>query len=144
MTVVGLLFLPRRDARLSSIGQLLLALVFYEWLGRILFNLASPFVLTAETTAVQELLSLFGDFTRDNLIIRAANGHGIRIETGCSAFHNLSFATLVWISLIKLETLEMKKISLVDSRRDGGRHHRVEHDSHRIHGSIAIGARLLA
>jgi hypothetical protein len=109
MTVVGLLFLPQRDARLSSIGQLLLALVFYEWLGRILFILASPFVLTAETTMVQALLSLFGDFTRDNLIIRAANGHGIRIEIPCSAFHNLSFATLVWISLIKLETLEMKR-----------------------------------
>ena len=111
VTVVGLLFLRRRDARLSSIGQLLLALVFYEWLGRILFNLASPFVLTAETIAVQELLSLFGDFTRDNLIIKAANGYGIRIETGCSAFHNLSFATLVWISLIKLETLEMKRLN---------------------------------
>jgi hypothetical protein len=109
MTVVGLLFLPRSDARLSSIGQLLLALVFFEWLGKILFNLASPIVLTAETIAVQELLSLFGDFSRDNLTINAANGHRIYIEIGCSAFHNLSFATLVWISLIKLETLEMKR-----------------------------------
>jgi exosortase/archaeosortase family protein len=109
MTVVGLLFLRRRDARLSSIGQLLLALVFYEWLGPILFILAAPFVLTAETTVVQALLSLFGDFTRDNLILKAPNGHGIRIEIPCSAFHNLSFATLVWISLIKLEKLEMKR-----------------------------------
>jgi hypothetical protein len=109
LTIVGLIFLPRRDARLSSSGQLLLAFVFYEWFGRIIFSLASPFVLTVETTLVQAALSIFGEFTRDNLTIRAANGHSIYVETACSAFHNLSFATLVWISLIKLETLEMKR-----------------------------------
>jgi exosortase/archaeosortase family protein len=83
--------------------------VFYEWLGRILFNLVSPYVLTAETTAVQLLLSPFGEFTRENLSISAPNGHRIYIETSCSAFHSLSFATLVWISLIKLETLELRR-----------------------------------
>jgi hypothetical protein len=109
ITIVGLLLLPRRDARLSSIGQLLLALVFYEWLGRILFLLAAPFVVPVETAAAQALLSLFGDFPRDNLTIRAANGHSIYLDTGCSAFKNLSFAALVWMSLIKLETLEMRR-----------------------------------
>jgi hypothetical protein len=109
ITIVGLLLLPRRDARLSSIGQLLLALVFYEWLGRILFLLAAPFVVPVETAAAQALLSLFGDFPRDNLTIRAANGHSIYLDTGCSAFKNLSFAALVWMSLIKLETLEIRR-----------------------------------
>ncbi len=109
MIVAGLIFLPRRDARLSSIGQLLLAFAFYKGLGRILFNFVSPIVLPVETAAVQMLLSPFGQFTWDNLTISAANGHRIYVEAGCSAFHNVSLATLLWISLLKLETLELKR-----------------------------------
>lgn len=109
VTVVGLVFFPKRDLRLSSIGQLLLALAFYEWLGRILFNLFSPVVLQVEAATVQALLSLFGGFTRDGPTIIAANGRGIYIETDCSAFHSLSLATLIWISLIKAQALPLQK-----------------------------------
>jgi hypothetical protein len=109
LTIVGIRFLFRRDARLYSIGQLLLALAFYEWLGPMFFHLVSPFVLKAEALAVEALLTPLGGFTHDGLTISASNGHGIYLEEGCSAFHNLSFATLIWISLLKLETLTMKR-----------------------------------
>ena len=106
LLVGGALFF-RRDPRVNSIGQLLLAVAFYEWIGPICFHLLSPLVLEIESFAVQMLLSPLGGFTRDNLMISNANGHGIFIEEGCSAFHNLSLATLIWISLVKLDSLEL-------------------------------------
>jgi hypothetical protein len=111
--IVAVRFMPRRDKRLASIGQLLLALVSYELLGRILFSLVSPWVLSAETVAVHALLSTFGVFTRDNLTIISADGHSISIEVPCSAFHNLTLAALVWISLLKFETLEINRSHLL-------------------------------
>jgi hypothetical protein len=104
LVAVGVMFLRRQDARLLSIGQVCLALLFYEWLGQILFQVAAPLALKAETIAVWALLSPFGHFTMSDLSITGGNGHGIYIEIQCSAFHNLSAATLIWISLIKLET----------------------------------------
>jgi hypothetical protein len=112
ITIAALLFLPRRDKRLASLGQLFLALASYELLGRVLFTLVSPYVLSAETTAVYALLSAFGDYTRENLTIFSSDGHGISIEIPCSAFHNLTLAALVWISLTKLETLELTRAHL--------------------------------
>jgi hypothetical protein len=108
LTIVGFKLVFRPDPRLNSIGQLLLALVFYEWLGPVCFHVLSPFVLKLEAFAVQTLLAPLGGFTRDDLVISASSGYGISIEEGCSAFHNISLATLVWISMIKLQTLTMK------------------------------------
>jgi hypothetical protein len=112
LTIVGFMFLRRQDPRLRSIGQLLLALVFYEWIGQILFYVVSPFALRAETMAVWALLSFFqsGQFTMADLAIIAKNGDGIYVELPCSAFHNLSAATLIWISLVKLETNTINRV----------------------------------
>jgi hypothetical protein len=112
LAIVGCLFVFRRDLRLASIGQLLLALAFYEWLGQILFHILSPLVLRAEAFTVYALLSPFGRFTLNGLVIAATNGHAISIGSACSAFHNLSLATLMWLSLIKLETLKLKRSDL--------------------------------
>jgi hypothetical protein len=106
ITIVAAVLLRRSDRRLSSIGQLLLAIASYELLGRIVFWLVAPFVLSAETTAVSALLSWFGQFSRDGLVITSADAHSIVIETPCSAFHNLTMAVIIWISLTKLERLE--------------------------------------
>jgi exosortase/archaeosortase family protein len=106
MATVGIMFLARSDARLASIGQILLALVSYQFLGRLIFDLAAPFVLPLETLAVTTLLSLFGDFGRDGADIIAPNGFTVFIEPPCSAFHNITVATLIWLALIKIERLE--------------------------------------
>jgi hypothetical protein len=112
LVVVGMKLLFQRDARASSFGQILLALAFYEWFGPAIFHLLSPWVLKFETIAVQAVLMPMGGFTRDDLIISTGGDHSIMIEEGCSAFQNVSLASLIWISLVKLDTLTMRPAHL--------------------------------
>ena len=108
MILVGGKLLFRRDPRVSSFGQVLLALAFYEWLGPGIFHLLAPWVLKIETIAVEAVLTPMGGFTRDDLMISTGGGLSIMIEEGCSAFQNVSLASLIWISLVKLDTLTLK------------------------------------
>ncbi|RBP13740.1 exosortase/archaeosortase family protein [Roseiarcus fermentans] len=111
LIVAGLKLLFHKNARISSIGQVLLALVGYEWLGPLLFHLVSPTLLEIETTVVQAALApLNGGFARDGLAISAPTWSGVVVEEGCSAFHNISLSTLIWISLLKLQTLTMRSV----------------------------------
>jgi hypothetical protein len=112
LTIVGVKLLFRRDPLASSFGQILLALAFYEWLGPAIFHLLSPWVLKFESIAVQAVLTPMGGFARDDLVISTRGDHGIMIEEGCSAFQNVSLASLIWISLVKLETLTMRTAHL--------------------------------
>jgi hypothetical protein len=107
MTPVAVMLITRRDARLASIGQLLLALAFYQLYGRLIFDFVAPYVLWLETGAVTGLLSFFGDFSQNGADIVAPSGHTIFIEPPCSAFHNITVATLIWLSLIKIERLQI-------------------------------------
>jgi hypothetical protein len=107
LAVVGAKLLFRRDPLASSFGQILLALAFYEWLGPAIFHLLSPWVLKFESIAVQAVLTPMGGFARDDLVISTGGDHAIMIEEGCSAFQNVSLASLIWISLVKLDTLTM-------------------------------------
>ena len=61
-----------------------------------------------ETIAVQAVLTPTGGFTRDGLVITTGGDHGIMIEEGCSAFQNVSLASLIWLSLVKLDTLTIR------------------------------------
>jgi hypothetical protein len=108
VTLVGVKLVFGSDPRVRSFGQILLALAFYEWLGPLIFHLLSPWVLRAETIAVQVVLAPMGGFTRDGLMISTGGDHSLIIEEGCSAFQNVSLASLIWISLIKLETLTLR------------------------------------
>jgi len=101
-----LMFVARRDARLTSIGQLLLALVSYHHIGRLIFDFFAPYVLPLETIAVSTILMPLGNFSRDGVLISGPNGHTIYVEAGCSAFHNITIAVLIWLALIKLERLQ--------------------------------------
>jgi hypothetical protein len=112
VAVVGVKLPFRRDPLVSSFGQILLALAFYEWLGPAIFHLLSPWVLKVETTAVQAILAPMGGFTRDDLMVSNGGDHSIMIEEGCSAFQNVSLASLIWISLVKLDTLTMRPAHL--------------------------------
>jgi exosortase/archaeosortase family protein len=106
MLAVALMFVARRDARLTSIGQLLLALVSYHHIGRLIFDFFAPYVLPLETIAVSTILMPLGNFSRDGVLISGPNGHTIYVEAGCSAFHNITIAVLIWLALIKLERLQ--------------------------------------
>ena len=108
LAAVGLKLIFHRDPRVSSVGQVLLALTVYEWLGPLVFHLTAPFVLKIEAMAVQAALAPFGGFVRDGLTISNSGDNTVAIEQGCSAFHNLSLSTLIWISLLKLDTLTVR------------------------------------
>ena len=112
LTLVGMKLLFGSDLRVRSFGQVLLALAFYEWLGPLVFHLLSPWVLRAETIAAQAALAPIGGFARDGLTISPGGDFRLMIEEGCSAFHNVSLASLIWISLVKLETLKLRTAHL--------------------------------
>ncbi len=105
MTAAALMFVTRRDARLTSAGQLLLALVSFQYFARLIFDLIAPYALWLETIAVATFLAPIGDFSRDGFNIVGPNGLTIFIEPPCSAFHNISVAVLIWLGLIKIERL---------------------------------------
>ena len=108
LTAAGLKLAFHRDPRVNSVGQILLALAFYEWLGPTLFHILCPLTLNLETLAVQGILAPLGGFTRNGLTIIGSSNHHVIVEAGCSAFHNLSVSTLIWITLLKLDTLTIK------------------------------------
>jgi exosortase/archaeosortase family protein len=105
MLAVALMFVARQDPRLTSIGQILLALVSYHYIGRLIFDLFAPHMLPLETIAVSTILTPLGNFSRDGVLINGPNGHSIYVDAGCSAFHNITIATLIWLALIKIERL---------------------------------------
>jgi exosortase/archaeosortase family protein len=108
LTAAGFKLAFHRDPRVNSVGQILLALAFYEWLGPTLFHILCPLTLKFETLAVQGILAPLGGFTRNGLTIVGSSNHHVIVDAGCSAFHNLSVSTLIWIALLKLDTLTIK------------------------------------
>jgi hypothetical protein len=80
VTLVGVKLISGSDPRVRSFGQILLALAFYEWLGPAIFHLLSPWVLWAETIAVEAVLTPMGGFARDGLTISTSGDHSITIE----------------------------------------------------------------
>ena len=55
MTATALMFVTRRDARFNLIGQLLLALVSFQYFARLIFDLIAPYTLWLETIAVTDI-----------------------------------------------------------------------------------------
>jgi|SRR5215469_2940428 exosortase/archaeosortase family protein len=53
------------------------------------------------------MLTPLGDFSRDGVLIIGPGGHTIYVEAGCSAFHNITIAALLWLALIKIERLQV-------------------------------------
>lgn len=109
LLIVGALFVQRSDARIASFGQVLLALVFFEVLGRVFFDVVAEQALRIEASMVSGILSLEGNFHSEGLSIAAPSGHTVMIETRCSAFHNVSMASLLWISMIKIERYQIER-----------------------------------
>jgi len=104
--IVSIIFIARHDSRLASIGQLLLALISYRVLGKLVFNFIAPVVLPIETIIVEKTLLPFGAFTRFGSEIISPSGFTIYIEPPCSAFHNITVVSLIWLGLIKIVKLE--------------------------------------
>ena len=61
-----------------------------------------------KSLAQAALEPLHAGFARDGLAISSPTWSGVVVEEGCSAFRNVSLATLIWISLVKLDSLTMR------------------------------------
>ena len=86
-------------------GQVFLAVLFFEVIGPVIFVAFSSYALNVETCAAAEVMSWFWEVSRNGPIIAVVGGQNIFIGTGCSAFQNLSLATLIWVSLRKIESV---------------------------------------
>ncbi len=102
LTLIGLWFCWRRDARLAAIGQLSLGLACLELWGHVAQSAIEEFLLPLETSLAFLSLSQLGDFTLMGNAISGAGGHTIVVEASCSAFLNVVATILLWLSFLKI------------------------------------------
>jgi len=107
MTGLGLLFVARSDKRIASLGQLCIGLVWIDFWGALVLSLIGPWLLPFESRLAYLAVSLFGPFSLDGLIISNGSGFAIKIIEPCSAFHNTITTAFIWLSLIKIQRLDL-------------------------------------
>ena len=79
---------------------IILAVAIRDPICQIFLNLFADQILSFDARLSGIILQLTGtEFSIDNNTISQANGYSLLILTGCSAFHNLSLALLLWLSL---------------------------------------------
>ncbi len=144
MTPVAVLLITRRDARLASIGQLLLALAFYQLYGRLIFDLVAPYVLWLETGAVTGLLSFFGDFSQNGADIVAPSGHTIYHRAAVLRLSQYHRRDSHLAGADQNRETANRAVGLVDSGGHDRRDHSSEHDSDRADGAVCADAAILA
>ena len=105
VAVATLIFVRASNPILRSMGQVFLAVLFFEAIGPVIFLAVSPYVLNLETSIAAEVMSRFWEISRNGPTIEVVGGQNIYIGTGCSAFQNLSVAALIWVSLRKIESI---------------------------------------
>jgi len=108
MTCLGLLFIPRSDKRIASLGQLCIGLVWIDFWGPLVLNLIGRWILPVESALAYLPLSLFGPFSLNGLVISNGSGFAIKVIEPCSAFHNTIITAFIWLSLIKIQRLRFQ------------------------------------
>ncbi|SDO64014.1 hypothetical protein SAMN05216360_1325 [Methylobacterium phyllostachyos] len=104
-TVAGSWALLRRraDRQWIDIGQIWIALSIYELWGKLAFKIAYHLIEGAEVGILYRVGKLFYDglgTTGASLSVRG--DWAIVVLEGCSSFHNLSLAVLIWLSILKI------------------------------------------
>lgn len=105
LTVAGGWFLLKRrsDPRLVGIAQIWLALSFYELWGKLIFKCVYQTIEVVEVRLIYQVGRLFYSQLGVNGASLSVRGDwSILILEGCSSFHNLSLAALIWLSILKL------------------------------------------
>ncbi len=93
----------RSDRHLIGIGQVWLALSVYELWGKLVFKLVYQVIEGIEVGLIYGVGRLLYDglgIVGASLSVRG--DWSIVILEGCSSFHNLSLAVLVWLSILKI------------------------------------------
>ena len=105
MTGAGGWMLLKRphDRLLVGVGQMWLALSIYELWGKLIFKCVYQLVEVFEVSLIFHMGRIFFkglEVQGANLAVRP--DWSIVILDGCSSFHNLSLAALIWLSILKL------------------------------------------
>lgn len=104
-TLAGAWALLRRraDRRWIGLGQIWLALSIYELWGKLLFKLVYQTIEGFEVgliTGVGRLI--YADLGTTGASLSIRSDWSIVVLEGCSSFHNLSLAILIWLSILKI------------------------------------------
>lgn len=99
----GCLLSKRTDPQLAGVAQIWFTLSVYELWGKLLFKLVYQSIEIAEVNLIYKVGSLFfSDIRVDGASINIREDWTIVILEGCSSFHNLSLAVLIWLSILKI------------------------------------------
>lgn len=86
-----------------GIGQIWLALSVYELWGKLLFKMAYQAIEVAEVGLIYRVGRLFyGGLGVEGASLSVRTDWSIVVLEGCSSFHNLSLAVLIWLSILKI------------------------------------------
>jgi hypothetical protein len=106
-TCLGLLF-ARSDKRIASLGQLCIGLAWIDYWGLLVLESIKTWLLPIEAGFVYFPLLLFGSFSLEGVIISNTHGFAIKVIEGCSAFHNTITTAFIWLSLAKIQRLDLQ------------------------------------
>ena len=105
MTLAGvwLLLGPSRERRLREVGQVWLALSLCQLWGKLAFKM---FYLVVEPYEVGLMAGIgrwvFPDLQASGSYLSTHSDWSVVMLDGCSAFHNLSLAVLLWLCVLKI------------------------------------------
>ena len=94
---------PRPDRHWMGIGQIWLALSIYELWGKRVFKIVYQSIEGAEIGLIYRIGHLvYPRIGTDGASLSVRSDWTIIVLEGCSSFHNLSLAVLVWLSILKI------------------------------------------
>ncbi|MCJ2055249.1 hypothetical protein MKL09_01635 [Methylobacterium sp. J-048] len=105
MTLAAAWLLARRsqDRLLADLGQIWLALSFCELWSKLVFKLFYPAIEPFEVAVMAWVgRFVFPGLQTSGVYLSARPDWSIVMLEGCSAFHNLSLAALIWLCVLKI------------------------------------------
>ena len=105
MTLAGGWLAVKRspDRLLAGLGQVWLALSFYELWSKLIFKLFYQAIEPFEVGLMYEVGRLFyGGLSMNGVNLSIRGDWSVVILEGCSSFHNLSLTVLIWLCVLKI------------------------------------------
>jgi hypothetical protein len=110
ITCLGVLLVVREDKHLVSLGQLCIGLAWISFWGPIVLKAILQWLLPLETALAYWPLHFFGPFSIINgNIIDNGHGHELELIGACSAFQNTITTAFIWLSLLKIQKLDLRR-----------------------------------
>jgi hypothetical protein len=90
----------RGALQMKAAGTIVAAIAVQAIVAPVVFTKISSFLLPLDAAAAGFLLSMvLPGASWSGTVINSINGHSVVVLAGCSSFHNLSLATLCWVTI---------------------------------------------